>query len=360
MAKTSDPVLNNIYERLDSITSIVNNYQHNMSASICDIKSLLENEITELKTEFTNLKNQLNSYEKKLDTLERRDRALDITISGIPNFRNENVQEIFCQMSHTIGFNADVSTAAIFRIKANTKNKRNTPAPIIVKFKTQMHKSDFFDKYRNFGNLTLQSIKIDANTRIYCNDALTKTNLLIFTTARTMQKRQIIGKAYTKKDQVFIHEINCEDPILISNLAMLESFSKNKQSSLGVEVSKTDVLNSPHFTHEQLIGELQIQPVEPIGDSHNTQTQQIIQSPSNHNSATNNSDKNISQYFNSSSSSPSSPSFSSKINSYFETITEELISSNSKSQNSNQRDKDQGFKRLLRPRANNTQVKDSC
>lgn len=243
----NDIMFNKINLRLDNMNSLIINSQQNLSSSIGEIKQLLETEISQIKNDFSNLKNYMLTLENQLDILERKDRALDTILSGIPNFKNEDVPSIFRNICAEIGFDAINTINSIFRVKSKSKQKK-TPPPIIVKFKSQEYKSHFFDKYKNYGNLTLSSIQIDSESRIYCNDALTKKNMSIFITAKDLQRRRLITKAFTKKGQVFILKLNCEEPTLIDNIALLKQFSKHTNQNNIFQTSNSVIENHETYS----------------------------------------------------------------------------------------------------------------
>lgn len=104
--------------------------------------------------------------------VEKAKRIYNLLINGIPYIENEDIQAIFSTISSKIGYH-NPPEADVFRTRGTDNNKRS----IIMKFPSDYHKQQFFNRYVKVAkNLTLECLTGHAGNkdRFYVHHDLTK------------------------------------------------------------------------------------------------------------------------------------------------------------------------------------------
>lgn len=232
--------------------------ENNISISKNDILKLLNvvrSEITsEMKVLFDTIKdlnNRVDLLDDRVDFLERERISCDIVISGIPRITSKSPLQIFMDICDVLQFNSiNFNNVNECRVTSNYKptqlqgkgplSKNQT---LFVRMYYRHIKSEFFKKYKLFGDLKLKNIGLELDTRVYCNDGMTKRNLIIFNRAKQFQQNNRIYKAFTKAGLVYVIGQRNGNPVLINNIEKLQLVSK--------ENNIYDVIN-PNISNDDL------------------------------------------------------------------------------------------------------------
>lgn len=178
--------------------------------------------------------------ESRIDKLERMSLANELTISGVPQTQNENLDAICSKICTAIGFNGTNTIQSCFRVAPKSRNaSRSFPPSIIVKFWSSDAKVGFFKSYIVKKNLCVTSIGFNTPSRIYINENFTKKNFEVLrrvrhlkTNGKIFQYRTVSGRVYVVLDpdseQIGINSIEQLDH-LVGDTAAQQDKSKNSQ-----------------------------------------------------------------------------------------------------------------------------------
>lgn len=213
-----------VNKELENIKTTITSNQESIMNSISQFRSVIESEVVNIHQEISRMKKKIEHLEHQVDNFARDKRALDMTISGIPILKNCSPAELFQKICNAIQYDMNTNKiGAIFRLPQK-KNSQGKAPPIIVRFHSQIHKSNFFIKYKDHSNLRLSNIGFEANSRIYCNDALTHRNLYILNNAKSLEKENKLQKAYSKKGLIYVILHNNNLPHLIRDVSELNIY----------------------------------------------------------------------------------------------------------------------------------------
>lgn len=184
--------------KLDNIYTTLNNkldtLQTNLAEQISDIRSSVSEQLTA-----TN--NHLNQTTNRIDSIERQLIRNDVIITGVPFDKGENMFTIINNICEKIGFICPpLGINSFYRLPAgNSVNK-----PILLKFTTSFLKTDFFNKYMDFGGLSLKHIGFEKDSRIFINHSITQQCSRIRKAAMDLRAKGLLGKITIKNGNVYV------------------------------------------------------------------------------------------------------------------------------------------------------------
>lgn len=176
--------------------------QENFAGSLKAVEKKLDNQHTELTKmiekkvkhclqETSKVSERVNKMDQKMaDIIEQEKRRCNLIVNGIPSENNEDIQKLYATISSKLGYEKPPE-AVVYRAKGADKNKR----PIFIKFPTDYHKQQFFERYlKTAKTLTLEGlIGFGADkSRYFIHHDLTKTQYEINKVAQQMRKEGML------------------------------------------------------------------------------------------------------------------------------------------------------------------------
>lgn len=241
-----DDIIENMLKRFDHISDFIVKHQNQITESLNDAKNYVRSEIKNIYAKINNIELRVNELENRLDCVERDRLSNDVVISGVPVLKNENLIDIFNKICQTIAIK-DFHTVAYYIFRPSNNNVRKHGLPIIVvKFINWMDKMKFFKAYIKFGNLNLSHVGLQATSRIYCNDGLTKLNSSIFNHAKNLQKQKILSKVTSKKGLTYVILPNQDTFVAIKSIAQLNKIAA--ENGFKLQDRHHDQLNDSNTT----------------------------------------------------------------------------------------------------------------
>lgn len=156
----------------------------------------------------SNVVKRIESLEPRVNDLELLVKEKEITISGVPVIKNENLIDVFVKISATIGFSHDAYNCIdkIHRMPINKqyRNNSNISPYIVARFSTVVLKEKFLTQYFAFGKLDLRVLDFDSDKRVYVNHCLSRANLQIFHKARLLKKKGLLTGFFVRAGLVYI------------------------------------------------------------------------------------------------------------------------------------------------------------
>lgn len=218
-----------IKNKMNAMEKALVDHKAQLNALVSEIKDQVFLEIDKLFKNIESFSEQLVQFSNRMDFLERDRIASDMLISGVPTVNDFDARELFTKICSAIGFVELNSARNVFR-PHNLQNGAKKSSSIIVRFSSTRLKSMFFARYKSFKTLKLSDIGIDLETRIYCNDLLTKNNSAIFRTARQLQRSKNILKTFTKRGRIFVMDNN-QNTTLVTNCNELNVYKNTNTYS---------------------------------------------------------------------------------------------------------------------------------
>ena len=161
---TNTKAMSAVEERLDKLTSKLNQVCDNMAAGAEEVEAFrFQVNCTEDKV--VHFSNKVDQLQERISALEAEKRRCNLFIEGLPEVANvrpiDTVLDLFADMSVNIG-PADVESAA----RLGTSRVKGKPCPVLVKLKHSTFKKDIYSNVKRLVDLPKWS-----NT--YINDDLT-------------------------------------------------------------------------------------------------------------------------------------------------------------------------------------------
>jgi hypothetical protein len=180
-----------------------------MDANVKNFDSL-EGRIVELERDVMRLKRE--NIER-----EQYARINNIEISGIPESKDENLNNIFQKLSSKI--EADVMPSGIVSIQRvatwSRDPKEKSPSKIIVKFSNRLIKNSFLMAARKRRNVLTSELGLSGNGKIYINHHLTRENKILYKEVRELARLKQYKFVWVKDCRIYVRKIEKAPPILI-------------------------------------------------------------------------------------------------------------------------------------------------
>lgn len=180
-------------------------------------KKTLE-EVKQLKDENNRLNEKVVIMEEKLNQIEQREKEKNMVVSGIPK-QNEELAETMKKVFEALKVPIkDGDVQEIYRLN-NTKED----APILLKLKTTLIKSELMAKIRESKGLKLNECSLSGGRgSIYFNEDLTRQNQLLFKKVREIRKEKKYYRAYVSNGKVYLRKGESDRPVRIRSELDLE------------------------------------------------------------------------------------------------------------------------------------------
>lgn len=209
---------------------VFNDYAKELSKQLAEAVSSLELRFKEMVS--SEVEKKLKPLNEKLDSAvlriaeleeklklkenasENQTRANNVTISGVPLIRNENLREVINSISCKLGFNQPLAHAA-HRFPSADPSK----SVINLKFYTQSDKSSFINAYFKIQpRLLLKDVtgRPSDQARIYINHDLSKAQYEIHKLAMKLKRDGKISAVKIINGQVAIFNQNTSKPLFIN------------------------------------------------------------------------------------------------------------------------------------------------
>lgn len=237
-------IKNEITNVRNELLSKISEISTSFNKDIVDVRettSLLQIEVTKLQKHCVQQDDRISRLD---DMYQRLEKKQSLIIRNLPVFPNENLQSTFASICATIKCELPVPLPVLFRIKSKNKNTDNTrnainllhassskrvlrskstnsmdenivvnntksPPMVVVKFALNWQKNLFFNKYFEYGKLTLNNVASTANIPIriiiIC-EHLTTNNYSIFRSALEAKLKGFFSKVSTFNGQVQVYD----------------------------------------------------------------------------------------------------------------------------------------------------------
>lgn len=181
-------------EVLNSLASLTDSHQKlatKLDEQHASLMKEIDKKIKACVTETNKVNERVDHLDMKVDDLmEQSKRNCNLIVNGIPFKENEDISTIFATISSKLGYQSPPEST-VFRCKGADNNKRI----IIIKFPTDYHKQQFFNRYVKVATtLTLDGLKgfVDNNARYYIQHDLSKQQYEVNKLAQRLRKEQMV------------------------------------------------------------------------------------------------------------------------------------------------------------------------
>ena len=238
-----------ISKRLDEVLSS-QDYLSKQFDDFYNKQNRLEEENKILKKEMLTLNLRITTMERDLSDIQQHMNKSNMTISGIPDIVNENinniVENILKIINTEICVNDIVSTHIEKPISKNNKSNK-----INIKFNSSETKEKFLNCQKVHGPIMVNQLKLNNNdssnitSRIYFNEFLSTTNKKILYEAQQLKKKHNIKFAWAKHGAVFMRYDEVSKIFRIRDLQQLSEIDRQMSLPTDVETSSRSPSATP-------------------------------------------------------------------------------------------------------------------
>lgn len=214
-----------------------------------EIKSSLQNELSQIhgridsiqeqvNSELTSIRSNVNSclekYNNNDDDFIRLGKHNELKLNGIAHSNNENLHEIFCNIAKLIGYDIAVQTHIPDLTRTFKRNRTTSdllPLPtIILKFVAKHIRDNFYGLYLTRvmkKPITTDDIGLPQGGRVLIGENLTQKNQSIFIAAMNLKKENKLMRVFTHDGLVQIKSKSIDKPTTIRSQRELDIFVEN-------------------------------------------------------------------------------------------------------------------------------------
>lgn len=186
----------------------------------------LKHEITVLSAKSSDLSNRMEKvdnleyqvYElrKELNVHQQRERLLNLEVVGIPEIKNENLEEIVIRIAHHAGVTLSAQEID-HAVRVQPRQPiRGRPRVIIVKLKTRFLKDNILSGMRKCRGITTGDIQFPGEPRrLFVNEHLTVENKTLLKKVKTFASAKLYQYVWIKNCQILLRKNDTSPPIHI-------------------------------------------------------------------------------------------------------------------------------------------------
>lgn len=162
--------------------------------------------IESLETQLHEVKRENEALRADMNSAEQRERLMNLEIIGIPEVKDENLENIIIKLSKLVG--ADLShddIVYVHRITPRIKTQ-GRPRVIVVKFKSRLIRDNILSRARKIP-LKTDKLQFDGPAgSIYVNEQLTFLNKQLLKKCKEIAKQKLYQYVWVKNGRIFIRK----------------------------------------------------------------------------------------------------------------------------------------------------------
>ncbi|XP_026327656.1 uncharacterized protein LOC113235949 [Hyposmocoma kahamanoa] len=162
--------------------------------------------IESLETQLNEVKRDNEALRADVNSAEQRERLMNLEIIGIPEAKDENLENIIVKLSNYVG--ADLSRDDIVHVHRVTPRikTQGRPRVIVVKFKTRLIRDNILSRARKIP-LKTDKLQFEGEVRsVYVNEQLTFVNKQLLKKCKEAAKLKMYQYVWVKNGRIFIRK----------------------------------------------------------------------------------------------------------------------------------------------------------
>ncbi|CAH2096741.1 unnamed protein product [Euphydryas editha] len=180
--------------------------------------SLFSNDIKKieaLEIELQDIKNQHQALEAIINTNDQRDRLLNLEFVGIPESKDENLNDLTVKIAQAANVTINISDIVqVNRISPRVKIQ-GRPRTVVVKFQSRLIKENILSGARK-NRISTKSIHLPGNpVPIFVNEHLTPYNKILLKKLKDYAKNKEIQYVWTKNGRLYMRKNNLSPAVQI-------------------------------------------------------------------------------------------------------------------------------------------------
>lgn len=207
------------------------------NTAILEDNKQIRKELDEVKENYTKVNEEVVYLKSELNILKQQKLAGDIIITGIPDFKDENLLQLLNKVLRVYGLAIkDTDIHSIYRYKNQTG-----VSPIQVAFKDRAAKEAIFGKQKEKGPVFVHQINSSVPTtdkrRIIFKDKLTPENYNLLKEARKFKEEYNFKYIWVRNsEQIVLREAEKERAIVVNSIADIKKLQQLRSASTSTEV----------------------------------------------------------------------------------------------------------------------------
>lgn len=181
----------------------------------------MQKEIEEVKEENKILKKSVAALEQRMRNSEQYSRLSNIEISGVPETRGENMEELLGDIAKAV--NLEMKKKRVVAAHRVPTYSRNRTPPIIVKFATRQDRDTWIDAFKQVRPLTADRInKNFSKDKVFINEHLSPENKMLLSRTKEAAREKGYRFVWSREGKIFVRRENGEKCVRVDGFADLE------------------------------------------------------------------------------------------------------------------------------------------
>ncbi|EAT44038.1 AAEL004550-PA [Aedes aegypti] len=208
-----------------NIEAKIDSCKEDLEQKIGNIEQQLSVLRTECKAEIKNVSDSVTVVRDDLEltrrNVHRSGTINELIVSGIPYTSDENLLEIFLNISKALSYNSSEVPMVYLKRLSKLPIKAGSAPPILCQFSLRGVRDEFYARYLQLRTLNLCHVGFNNQNRVYINENLAREDREIRTQAIKLKKQGRIQQAFTRNGIVFIRVKNGDDAVPYYTLEQL-------------------------------------------------------------------------------------------------------------------------------------------
>lgn len=164
---------------------------------------------------------------ERVESMERTNRRCDLLIDGLPvqmpYSSDEGIQIVMAVVAHYKLALLPSDFVCCNRLRRSGAATRGKPESILVRFKQQRDRDDFYSAYLKKRDLTLHQVipSMEVTSRVYISESLTPACRILVRRCAVLRKNSVISRYHTKQGRLFIQRVP-EGPLILVYPGLLD------------------------------------------------------------------------------------------------------------------------------------------
>lgn len=202
---------------ISSCTDKLSQEQTTIKKSIADLENRQRDDNTNMQQQIQLLNCQIDELTNQFEGQQQRERLCNIEISGLPETKNENIQDLVLKIAN----HADVPLQASDILNANRVQPRQSssgrPKTIVCKLKTRLLKDSILAGLRKQRGITTADIGMPGEPKnIYVREHLTVHNKMLLRQAKELATENHFKYTWVRNCRIYVRKSDTSPAIAVT------------------------------------------------------------------------------------------------------------------------------------------------
>ena len=183
----------------------------------------IEKDNKDLQEQNVRLEKKLAELSTQLNDLDQYHRRVNLEVSGIPEQRGENPEQVVLSIAKHISPDLSASDFDVVHRLGSKRTDDNRPRPIIVRFTTRRARNAMYDGRRKLKTFSSRDLGFNSDGKIYINENLISSTKELLKDVNKARRDAGYKFLWTQNGRIYVRKNEKSQPIIINSR---EDFTK--------------------------------------------------------------------------------------------------------------------------------------